>query len=276
MGLGEWLEEAGACMRARHLSQADKALFLYDHLEGEAKDEIKYRSDTERSNPDTIVKILKELYGCTDSYISLQEAFFSRRQREGETLHEFSLALLGLMEKIKSCAPTSVLNAEVLLRDQFIEHVLDGCLRRELKQLVRRQPTAALLEVRTEAIRWEREGLPGGTRGRSHSVPSFGLQYAVQGCPPAVSVGPGSELKEMREILLRQQQQLDQLTQSIAFLRNPCQPSRQPRSASLICRRCQQPGHYAGDCDGVRVPRSHSRGSHQASSQAHNSAVSEN
>lgn len=48
IGLNEWIEEVQACMRARHLSRPDHAFFLFDHLEGEARDEIKYRSRAER------------------------------------------------------------------------------------------------------------------------------------------------------------------------------------------------------------------------------------
>lgn len=43
-----WKEEAEACMRARHLSTIDKAYFLFDHLEGEAREEIRYRSRGKR------------------------------------------------------------------------------------------------------------------------------------------------------------------------------------------------------------------------------------
>lgn len=32
MGIDEWVEEAQACMRLRHLSSADQAFFLFDHL----------------------------------------------------------------------------------------------------------------------------------------------------------------------------------------------------------------------------------------------------
>ncbi len=66
---------------------------------------------------------------CRRPYVALQEAFFSRRQREKETLQEFSLALMGLMEKVKQCAPSHMPNSEALLRDQFVEHVLDSSLR---------------------------------------------------------------------------------------------------------------------------------------------------
>ena len=66
-------------------------------------------------------------------------------QQDGETLLEFSLALMGIMDRVKHRVPDGLVNAEVLLRDQFSEHVIDGALRRELKQLIRRQPTMTML-----------------------------------------------------------------------------------------------------------------------------------
>lgn len=285
--LSEWLEEAQASMRVRHLEGIDKADFLYDHLEGEARDEIKYRPRADKRDPARIIAILKELYGCTDSYVALQEAFFSRRQQEGETLQEFSLDLMRLMAKVKGQAPDGMPNAEALLRDQFAEHVLDGALRRELKQMVRRQPTATLLEVRKEAMRWEREGLPSSMRGRSHSVPSaLCIQYKVQGSPcDTPQTPPSSEVNDMKEMLklqqeqLRcQQEQLQQITQSIAQLQRSSMRSRSPRNGPLICRRCQQPGHYASECDGVRVPsRPQASGPNSSSSsQVHRPSASGN
>lgn len=262
IGLAEWIEEAQACMRARHLSISDQAYFLFDHLEGEAREEIKFRHSAERGDPAKIISVLQELYGCSDSYVVLQDAFFARRQQEGETLQEFSLALMSLMASVKRRAPSDLINAEVLLRDQFVEHVIDGALRRELKQFVRRQPTADLFEVRAEAIRWEREGLPAGFRGRSHSVPCvLGFQCGVKSEQPSVIKPPqNSELSEMREMLKLQQEQLNKLTQSISQLQNVHLPRRAPQRGPVICRRCQQPGHFARECDRLpMVPRSHSQ-----------------
>ena len=251
VSINEWVEEAQACMRARYLSAIDQAFFLFDHLEGEAREEIKYRPAAEREDPNKIIGILKDLYGCSQSYVALQEAFFCRKQQDGETLQEFSLALMSLMERVRQRAPAGMSNAEVLLRDQFTEHVLDSSLRRELKQLVRRLPTSTLLEVREEAIRWEREGMPGGARGRSYSVPSaHGHQYAVHGA--ARSSGSNSpqrsEFTELKEMLKRQQEQLNQLTQTVALLHSTEPPSHPPRGGPVICRRCQQPGHFAREC----------------------------
>lgn len=76
VGINEWVEEAQACMRLRQMSRIDQAFFLFDHLEGEAQEEIKYRTETERGNPDKIISALRELYGCSESYVALQEVFF--------------------------------------------------------------------------------------------------------------------------------------------------------------------------------------------------------
>lgn len=100
---------------------------------------------------------------------------------------------MALMERVRQRAPVRMTNAEMLLRDQFVEHVLDSSLRRELKQLVRRQPESTLPEVRVEAIRWEREGSPAGVRGRSHSVPCvwhvvWGSRRPSGCCPLILSV----------------------------------------------------------------------------------------
>ena len=255
ISVAEWIEEIKACMRARHLSVADQALFIIDHLEGEAREEVRFRPGVDRDDPARIFSILQELYGHSLSYVTLQQAFFARQQQEGETLQEFSLALLVLMQSIKQAAPDGMPNSEVLLRDQFVEHVLDSSLRRELKQMVRRQPSASLLEVRGEAIRWEREGLPGGSRGRSFSLPSaHGLQFSIQSRPiPAPAVVPqGPGLADLMDLLKSQQEQLNQLTRTVASLQTPRPQGRMPPN-SVICRRCQQPGHFARECDGERV-----------------------
>ncbi|XP_041918425.1 uncharacterized protein LOC121682373 isoform X3 [Alosa sapidissima] len=113
ISIDEWEEEVWACMRARHLSTVDQAFFIFDHLEGDAREEIKYRPAIEREDPVKVLSILHELYGCSQSHVSLQEAFFSRKQQDGEGLLEFSLALMNLMGKVKQAAPHAVTNAEL-------------------------------------------------------------------------------------------------------------------------------------------------------------------
>lgn len=209
------------------MSISVQAFFLFDKLEGEAREEICYHPASEQSDPEKIFAALREVYGGSESHVALQEAFFSRKQQELEILLKFSLALMSLMEKVKQHSAI-VIDVPVLLRDQFGEHVVDGALRRELKQLVHRQPTITLLEVRGEAIRWERS---------------------------VVAASPNlSEMGELREMLKAQQKQLNQLTHNFARFQEFSSRDHSPRYGPVIYRRCQQPGHFARDCEGPRVP----------------------
>lgn len=55
------MEEVQACLRIRHLSPADQTLFIYDHLEGEPREEIKYQLPEEKDGREKILTILQEL-----------------------------------------------------------------------------------------------------------------------------------------------------------------------------------------------------------------------
>lgn len=144
---------------------------------------------------------------------------------------QFFLALMALVEPVKQNAPDGLLNADILLHDQFVEHVLDSALHRELKRYVRGHPAATLLEVRGEAIRWERQGFPGGARERINSLPStYGLPYGVYGSPWLTPpTAARSELGELRELLKQQQEQISQLSQCIASLQTSLPQERPPR-----------------------------------------------
>lgn len=252
----DWVDEVRATLRCRKLSVVDQAYFIFDHLEGEAKDEIRYRTRAEREDPEKILSILQELYGCARSYVSLQQCFFSRKQQDGESLQEFSHALNCLMEKVQRCAPRKMADAPTLLRDQFVEHVLDPNLRRELKRLVREEPRCTLIDIRAEAIRWEREGRPDEPRGRSYSVPS--LSAAHYSRPRPHNFTASSEFAELRQLLERQQEQLNKLTEGLSSLQSaPHLVTRTPNTRpNTVCLRCQKPGHFARECDNERfVPQ---------------------
>lgn len=116
----EWVEEVRASMRVRHLAPIDQTYFIYDHLAGSAKDEVKYRPKQDREDPEKVLSILQEVYGCSLPYVALQKDFFSRKQLEDESLQEYSHALFELMEKIMRNAPQALPNSAILLRDQFV------------------------------------------------------------------------------------------------------------------------------------------------------------
>lgn len=246
IGIDEWVDEVRTSMRVRHVAATDQAAFVMDHIEGEARDEIKYRPSIEREDPERVFAILKELYGCQKSYVLLQEDFFSRKQLEGESLQEYSHALFCLMDKVRASAPYRLSNTSVMLRDQFVQNVHNSDLRRELKRHVRSHPDCTMLEVRAEAIRWEREG---GVTSQSSSSPTF---CAVQNAysPPIVesSSSTANQLASLSSIIQKQQEQLDQITKTLVAMQSPTSTGADP----VVCFRCQQGGHIARYCN-VRI-----------------------
>lgn len=94
----------------------------------------------------------------------------------------------------------------------------------------------------------------------------------------ALFVSPGSaEMAELRGMLLKQQKQIDQLTNSLSMLQVPTRPYRSSCLSPVICRLCQKPGHYARECDNERVtpvqnpaPQSRRQGDSNCASQTGN------
>ncbi|KAL1259109.1 hypothetical protein QQF64_009686 [Cirrhinus molitorella] len=175
--LEDWIEEVESCIRGRHMSELDKAMFVYDHLEGEARTEIKFRPGDVKGNVTEIFTVLRELYSSSVSYVILQQQFFDRKQKEGESLQEFSHALMGLMDKVRKANSNVVSDYQVVLRDQFCENVQDHTLRRELKRLLRQDSSLNLLDLRKEAMRWVEEGQP--QRNRSSKVAPYSFETQV-------------------------------------------------------------------------------------------------
>lgn len=101
MTVEDWVEEVSRSLSVRPVSIAEKALFVYDLLDGEAKTEVKFHPLENRDDPEKIFSILFDMYGCSQSFVGLQKQFFQRRQLEGESLHEYLHALMTLMESMK-------------------------------------------------------------------------------------------------------------------------------------------------------------------------------
>lgn len=49
---------------------------MFEHLGNESWKEIKFHPVAEQGDPIKTIAILQELYGCSDSHVALQEAFF--------------------------------------------------------------------------------------------------------------------------------------------------------------------------------------------------------
>ena len=117
------------------------------------------------------------------------------------------------MEQVKLSNPQAMSNPQALLRDQFCENVKDHMLRRELKKMVRQNDQLSMIDIRREAIRWVEEG---------QSTKDKNIRPLPQTCEAqatAVSEAVGvdkSEIGELRNLILKQQTQLDTILKHLA------------------------------------------------------------
>ena len=151
--LEDWIADAQRTVIAQQLSDQDAVNFLYDHLEGVARDEIRLRPGNEWDKPDSFYTILRDVFGEKLTKTQLLQRFFSRKQRDQEHIQDFSHALMSMAEHIGKAFPGAMDNKDQNLRDTFIENLRDPMLRRDLKRIVREHPTKTFNDVREEARR---------------------------------------------------------------------------------------------------------------------------
>ena len=260
-----WITEVRKCWEGRIWTVAEQVVFIHDHLTGNAKAEVEFHPEPERATPDQIFTLLLEHFRNSQSYVHTLAQFCQRHQRADETVREFSYGLKRLMDMVGRATPGAVPNSDQLLRDQLIEHVRDGALRRMLDQRVAADPRLTFAEARGLAVKWE-EARPPLARARSQSCGSVDttaivaareLRAAPSGAAP---LPPSLAPSQAESLAANTQQQLTELTRLVAQLVGRLESHPAARSNEMghraaraadgrpICFRCGGPGHIARYC----------------------------
>ena len=192
----------------------DHIFLLYDHLEGEAREEIKYCTKEEKEDPNKkILVILKEMYGCLSltllslqSSVLLYRSFFSLDNGRMKPCMR-SHALFD--PQIVTSCPNSMPNKEVcyvinLWNMLMIVHFTGS--RINLFATSQLPPCWRYMERLGSGRECQ-----GGGQSRSHSLPTVcGLQYGVQAVHKieVSNSATNSELTKLKKMLMKQQEQL--------------------------------------------------------------------
>ena len=238
--VAEWVQDATLALEDWTCSDKSKVRFLMNHMGGTARDEVRLRAEIDRDTPEKVFMILRAAFRSQKTTRQKLGEFFSRTQKQGESLHEFSLALLNLQGK---AARAGERVADKLLCQQFVEGITDDGLSRELSRLLDREPQLSLTKLREQAIRWNRREKP--SRGPAAVREAEAVGALVQ----ASATQEPYWKKEMREL----KEQVQQLTQLMAGR----QGAGQPGSAGVgqqkkACFGCGSTDHMRRDCPNPR------------------------
>ena len=140
------------------MPEGERAVVLVDYLGGCAKEEVLCHPEEVRRDVGALVSLLRRVFGPWETVTSLQAEFYARMQSVGETLTEYSRALIRLHQRIEGAAPT-VTERQALavlgdgaLKHQFVVGVRKEWVRRELRRLMWRLADKPFIVVRGEAL----------------------------------------------------------------------------------------------------------------------------
>ena len=145
----EWVYDARRCIKNK--SDSDQVAFVLEHLQGDAKREILYRPKFVKNSPDRIFEALIEVFQPVDSLPDCQETFYRRKQEAGESLFEYSIAIMQLLDRVERKSDASFEHEKTLI-NRFSAGVSNEALQRELRRLEVDRPDLSFWEFRKRAI----------------------------------------------------------------------------------------------------------------------------
>ena len=112
------------------VSAEDQAWSIIGHLEGEARNYMINKAESERDTPEKVFELLSSRFGAGGNRMQVRQAFQSRIQQEKEDWMQYLDALEGLRSQGFPQEAITTKRYEILQR--FMEGVRDPALRREL------------------------------------------------------------------------------------------------------------------------------------------------
>ena len=284
--INEWLDEFEVYSRQLGLEGNVKTVTLVDHLGGDAKEEVLCASQQVRDNFTDLTALLKRRFGPLETVASLSRALGARVRLEGETLADYSRAIMRLysrMEKAAASTPDDqaalVRLRDMTLKGQFKKGVGNGQVLKDLERMDIRDPDQTFADMREEILRlYADQEIPKRTPVRNIQVPE--QPFSTSDTTPAVqfqqvqaSDKPDPTVQAFLESQRETNRRLDKLLDIMAGMRGqqqnqplnpysppwvPPQPTHQqsqhrwraPPSGTRrgACYQYGQEGHFRREC----------------------------
>ena len=259
--LQEWSSRIKTYVDGHFDKNETKAEFIFDHLDGAAKAEVKFCSTSNKSSPQEIFDILDQVFGSKETLTQLQQRFFGCNQGAGESIRDYSYKLMDLLGAINEKQPHLYADKDTVLKQKLADGVESSGLRRELRRLNSERTELKFWELRDKAILWLEE--------------ENSLNRGVQRWTNETATCETTSAGGWKELFQKQQEQLEMLTKMVStlgtrqleaektasankpnsqwknkFPRNDGQQQRKSvnKDGTLYCHYCKGPNHLAKNC----------------------------
>jgi hypothetical protein len=201
----EWIEDAS--YHIRNITPVGVQVeFLLDHLVGQARDEFRVVPERDRDSPEKIFRLLGSLFQDADTVAQIQTTFYQRSQKQGETLQEYSLVLMKIMDRLCKKQRSAAGNKDLMLRERFVDGILDVQLKREMRRFALERSETSFADFRAIVLKWCEDDKKG-----TQSVGSSVQEVQVS----QVDTELTAVLKSQQELLSKQQEQIDKLSKLV-------------------------------------------------------------
>lgn len=236
--VSEWLKNITTYVGNRFSNDQEKVMFIFDHLEKNAKTELRFRADINKATVSEVVKILTELYSPDVNAVELQQKFYSRNQDCDESIEEYAFDLLDIFTSVCEKVPVMRVNKDEVVKHKFADGVRNKQLKQELYRINDERPSLSFWQVRTHALQFENRF--------DNTVLSNQIDSDMKNATQSTSACEATTLryKDMVELVQNQQKQLDNLTKLVAELK----PTQGKRYRSVQCYFCKKEGHVKSRC----------------------------
>lgn len=151
----DWIDKTQTAIRTWRIPPSEQPNIIKSYLVGQAKVLIKHMDAPVTA--DSIYQKLREVYGFKVPISTQLAEFYGRKQRTGERVRAFALALQEHAERIGKSDQDRRSEVTASLTQQFVSGLADTQLRREMKDRVKYESSLKFQDLVDMAVEWSEE-----------------------------------------------------------------------------------------------------------------------